>query len=191
MPLIIGPGIAAIGFLLFSIPSVGGSYWSTFFPAVITLGLGMAVSVAPLTTTVMGAVDQDRVGTASGINNAVARVAGVLAIAGLGAAMVMSFGNHLNRRLDKLAIPGEARSELQANEIKMAALMPPATVDAQTATAIRQAIIASFISSFRMMMWICSALVIISAATAWRMIPGGAPAERVEHRHRRPQSTPR
>ncbi len=171
IPLIIGPGITALGFLLFAIPSVGGSYWTTFFPAVITLGLGMAVSVAPLTTVVMGAVDQDRVGTASGINNAVARVAGVLAVAGLGAAMVATFGNHLNRRLDSVAMPNEVRTELQSNEIKMAALTPPDTVEPQTAAAIRVAIAASFVSSFRLMMWICFALALVSSAVAWRMIP--------------------
>ena len=173
MPLIIGPGITALGFLLFSIPSVGGSYWTGFFPALITLGLGMAVSVAPLTTTVMSAVDDDRAGTASGINNAVSRVAGVLAVAGLGAAMVMSFGNHLNRRLDKLPIADDVRSELRSNEIKMAALTPPASVGAESARDIRQAIVTSFISSFRLMMWICSALALVSAAIGWRMILGG------------------
>lgn len=172
LPLIIGPSIAALGFGLFAIPSVGGSYWSTFFPAVITLGLGMAVSVAPLTTVVMEAVDQDRVGTASGINNAVARVAGVLAVAGLGAAMVASFGNHLNRRLDHFVLPNDVRTELQSNEIKMAALTPPDMVEPQTAAAIRAAILASFVSSFRLMMGICSVLVLVSAAVAWWMVPG-------------------
>ncbi len=172
LPLIVGPSITAVGFSLFAIPSVGGSYWSTFFPAVITLGLGMAVSVAPLTTVVMDAVDQDRVGTASGINNAVARVAGVLAVAGLGAAMVVSFGNHLNRRLHSIDMPNEVRTELQSNEINMAALAPPSSVGTQTAAAIREAIVASFVSSFRLMMWICSALALISAAVTWWLIPG-------------------
>ena len=102
VPLIVGPLIAALGFALFAVPSVGGSYWKTFFPAVIVLGFGMAVTVAPLTTVVMNSVSQDRVGAASGINNAVARVAGVLAIAVLGIVMVNAFGFRLNRDLAQL-----------------------------------------------------------------------------------------
>jgi len=172
MPLSIGPVIVAMGFLLFSVPAIGGSYWTTLFPAVVVLGFGMAVSVAPLTTVVMDAVDEDRVGTASGINNAVARVAGVLAIAVFGVVMVVGFSNQLNRRLSDVQMPAEVRAELQSNESRLAALTVPAGVEPATASAIESSIQSSFVFSFRLVMWICAGLALASAATGWRMIPG-------------------
>jgi EmrB/QacA subfamily drug resistance transporter len=180
-PLIIGPGIVAFGFFLFSLPSVGGSYWSTFFLPVVVLGLGMAVSVAPLTTVVMDAVDQDRVGTASGINNAVARVAGLLAIAVLGVVMVHQFSSQLSHHLAAIAMPADLRTELQSNAIRMADLKPPQGVEAQTANAIESAILASFVSSFRLIMWICAALALVSAAIAWQTI-SNAPSQRTHEK---------
>ncbi|HZD32036.1 MAG TPA: MFS transporter [Candidatus Angelobacter sp.] len=177
LPLIIGPVVAAFGFVLFSVPSVGGSYWSTFFPAVVTLGFGMAVSVAPLTTVVMDAVDRDRVGTASGINNAVSRVAGLLAIAVFGVVMVAAFSAHLTRRLAEVTMPAAVRVELQSNETRMAALKPPDGIDPATTSAIQTSIAASFVSSFRLMMWICAALALASAAVGWWMIPGASQIE--------------
>jgi len=169
-PLIIGPVIAAAGFLLFAVPSVGDSYWRMFFPAFVVLGFGLAVSVAPLTTVVMGAVDQNRAGTASGINNAVARVAGLLSIAILGVAMVTAFSFHLNRSFLNLAIPASTVHDLRANEIKLAALEVPATLDSDTATAIRVSVERAFIFGFRFIMLICAGLSLASAAGAWRMI---------------------
>jgi EmrB/QacA subfamily drug resistance transporter len=171
-PLIIGPVIAAAGFLLFARPSVGGSYWRTFFPAFLVLGFGLAVSVAPLTTVVMNAVDQNRAGAASGINNAVARVAGLLAIAVLGVAMTSAFSFRLNSNLADLAIPTPAVHELQSNEIRLAALTVPAGIDSQMAAAIRISIERAFVFGFRFVMLICAALSLASAAFAWRMITG-------------------
>jgi EmrB/QacA subfamily drug resistance transporter len=177
LPLIVGPVISALGFGLFSLQSVGGSYWSTFFPAVTVLGLGMAISVAPLTTVVMEAVPHDRVGTASGINNAVSRVAGVLAIAVFGVMMVASFTANLNRHLNAVAIPADVRAELQSNGSKLGALKPPAGIAPAAASAIEDSIIASFVFSFRLVMWVCVALALVSAVIAWRMISGPVRAD--------------
>jgi len=170
-PLIIGPLIAALGFVLFAVPSVGDSYWKTLLPAVVVLGFGMAVTVAPLTTVVMNSVRQDRVGTASGINNAVARVAGVLAIAVLGIVMVSAFGSRLNRGLAQLSLPSGVLQELQANEIKLAGLQVPAGLNPNTAATIEKCIAEAFVSGFRIVIFICACLALASAAVAWLMIP--------------------
>jgi EmrB/QacA subfamily drug resistance transporter len=176
-PLIIGPIIAAAGFLLFALPSVGGSYWRMFFPAFVVLGLGLAISVAPLTTVVMNAVDQSRSGTASGINNAVARVAGLLAIAVLGVMMVNAFSFHLNHSLQNLPIPPSAMQDLRSNMTRLAALTVPAGTNAETASAIRVSIERAFVFAFRLAMIVCAGLSFASASFAWRMIASPRPME--------------
>jgi EmrB/QacA subfamily drug resistance transporter len=170
-PLNVGPLIAALGFVLFAVPSIGDSYWKAFFPAVVVLGFGMAVTVAPLTTVVMNSVNQDRVGTASGINNAVARVAGVLAIAVLGMVMVKAFGARLNYSLAHFLLPPAILQELQGDEIKLAGLQVPAGLDPSTKTAIKESIGEAFVFGFRIVMVICAGLSLASAAVAWLMIP--------------------
>ena len=150
---------------------MGGRYWSTFFPAFVVLGLGLAVSVAPLTTAVMGSVGQDRAGTASGINNTVARVGGVLAIAVLGIVIVRVFSSRLNHSLANLTIPATVLHAIQSNEIKLAGLRLPAGLNAGTAAAIRTSVSQAFVFGFRLVMLICAGLSITSAAVAWLMIP--------------------
>jgi EmrB/QacA subfamily drug resistance transporter len=174
-PLIIGPLIAALGFVLFAVPSVGDSYWKEFFPAVVVLGFGMAVTVAPLTTVVMSSVDQDRVGTASGINNAVARVAGVLAIAVLGIVMVNAFSSRLDHRLADLSVPPGILHAIQGDEIKLAGMQAPAGLNPNTKAAIKASIGEAFVFGFRIVMLICAALSVASAAVAWLMIPQDRP----------------
>jgi EmrB/QacA subfamily drug resistance transporter len=172
LPLILGPLITAVGFILFAAPSVGGSYWSTFFPAFIVLGFGMTISVAPLTTVVMDAVDQDRAGTASGINNAVARVAGLLAIAVLGIVMVRTFSSDLDRSLASLPIPARQRNDIQSNYVKLAALEIPPGLDRNMASEIKDSVNEAFVYGFRWVMLICAGLSVLGAAQSWWLIPG-------------------
>ena len=170
-PLIIGPIIVALGFVLFVVPSVAESYWKSFFPAIVILGFGMAVTVAPLTTVVMNSVNQDRVGTASGVNNAVARVAGVLAIAVLGIVMVRAFAVRLNHDLPRLSLPPGVVQNLLANEIRLAGLQPPAGLSPSENAAVEQSIRNAFVFGFRIVILICSGLSLASTVVAWLVIP--------------------
>jgi MFS family permease len=157
-PLVIGPLIAAAGFLLFAVPSVGAGYWKSLFAAFVVLGFGMAISVAPLTTVVMNSVGQDRAGAASGINNAVARVASVLAIAILGIVMVRMFRVGLDRSLGRRALPPGIFQYLQSNAVKLAGLDLPSGINADTTMAIRASISRAFVFGFRIEMIICAGL---------------------------------
>ena len=169
LPLVIGPIIAAIGFALFMRPGVGGSYWTTFFPAVVVLGLGMAISVAPLTTTVMNSVKESHAGIASGVNNAVSRTAGLLAIAVLGLIMFQTFNHCLDQRLNQMAVPFEIRKAVNSQRIKLAAAEIPPVAEPIRA-AIKQAIDECFVSGFRRVMLFGCGLALASSLMAWLII---------------------
>ena len=169
-PLVIGPAVAAGGLALFAVPGVGGSYWVTFFPAVVVLGLGMSISVAPLTTTVMNSVDARFAGAASGINNAASRVAGLLAVAALGLIMSAIFNRSLHSHLERAALTPAVIEVVEQQRNKLAAIDLPASMDAQGKAAAASAIAEAFVSGFRWIMLISAALALASAASAWVML---------------------
>ncbi len=143
--LIAGPVIAALGLALLARPGIGGSYWTTFFPAVLVLGLGMSITVAPLTTTVMTSIEDERhAGAASGINNAVARAAGLLAVAILGAAAVSIFARDLDARLANQ--PPQVRQAMLAQSEHLAEAKPPKGANEQV---VRDAVKHAFVRAFR------------------------------------------
>jgi EmrB/QacA subfamily drug resistance transporter len=168
LPLVIGPSIAALGFLMFMLPGIGGSYWTTFFPAVVVLGLGMALSVAPLTTTVMNAVPKNRAGIASGVNNAVSRVGGLLGIAVLGIVIVQAFNRELDHRLARPDISPEVRRSIDEQRVRLAGARLPPGVNNQTRIALTQAINESFVIGFRIVMMTAVGLAL--ASVLWALI---------------------
>lgn len=170
LPLTIGPVIAAIGFALFAMPEIGGSYWMTFFPAVVVLGFGMAITVAPLTTTVMDAVKARQAGVASGINNAVARTAGLLSIAILSIVILRAFNFSLDRRLAVLKLPLGLQQALESQRIKLAGAEVPAGVSQELAATIKRAIAESFVDGFRLIILIAVVLALLSALIAAVML---------------------
>jgi EmrB/QacA subfamily drug resistance transporter len=170
LPLVVGPTISAAGLAFFAMPGINSNYWTSFFPAVMVLGVGMAISVAPLTTTVMNSVGESRAGIASGINNAVSRIAGVLSIAVFGIVMLGTFDRHLSRDLTAIRIAPEIRQEIDSQRIKLAATEIPRQLNAETQLKVRRSIDESFVAGFRMVMWWASGLALMSAASAFLWI---------------------
>lgn len=170
LPLIIGPLIAAAGFALFALPEVSGNYWSSFFPAIIVLGLGMAVSVAPLTTTVMNSVHSNQSGIASGVNNAVSRAAGLLAVAIFGIVMLRIFSYGLEDRLEGIPLSRSTRVSLHAERVKLAGMQLPQDLDIRTRQELRGAVTDSFVFSFRIVMLMAAGLSAASAVSAFLLI---------------------
>jgi len=161
IPLTVGPLIAGIGFAWLVAPDIGGSFWTTVFPGVSVLGLGMAITVAPLTTAVMGAVDQRHAGIASGINNAMSRVAGLLAIAVFGVVLSTVFDRELDRRLSGL--PPDVRQAVDAQRSRLAGAE---TSDPRARRAIQE----SFIAGYRGVLWGAVALSLASAVCAAALV---------------------
>jgi predicted MFS family arabinose efflux permease len=171
-PLVIGSLVATIAYLLYAFPSVGGSYWVTFFPGTVVLGLGMAICVAPLTTTVMSSVEPAHAGTASGVNNAASRVAALLAIALFGVILRPVFDAALDQALSRAALDPTVLDAIARQRDKLAAIELPRTAPAEALRAARLAIGEAFVVGFRWVMVLSALLCLASALVAWWSIDG-------------------
>jgi len=185
VPLVVGATLAAAGFALFALPGIGGSYWVTFFPAIVVLSLGMALVIAPLTTAVMNSAPVAEAGAASGINNSASRTAGLIAIALMTLIFVTVFNPAFDANLAALNLSPALQSALDAQRGLLAGAKAPPGTPPALAAAITQAIDQAFLSAFRVVTLVGAALALASAATAALMIEGrgfGALAQQVTAR---------
>jgi EmrB/QacA subfamily drug resistance transporter len=169
-PLITGPLIAGAGLFLLTIPGLTdgpSQYWNTYFPGILLLGLGMGIIVAPLTAAVMSAVPSHNTGIASGINNTMARIAGLLAIAVLGTIIIISFRNSLESNTDGMNISSEKRTELLNNSNKLAETKPPDGLSVKDTRRVNSSIKRSFVNAFDLIIMISVILSILSSVTAF------------------------
>ncbi len=167
--LTIGPIIVGIGFVLFALPGLTNGpadYWRTYLPAIIALGIGMGITVAPLTTALMSSVPSHESGVASGINNAVTRSAQGLAVAIFGAVALASFAAGLSTRLAQSQLAPAIQQQIRQNSSKLGNTDIPENLDDTSRAEVQQAIRLSFVDTFRLVSYIGAAMAWISAIAA-------------------------
>ena len=184
VPLIIGPTLAGVGFLLLA--RVGlthgpEEYWTTFFPGILVFGLGMAITVTPLTTAVMSSAPTHYAGTASGINNAVARTAGALAIAMVGSIALMTFSSELAHQTVDLHLSTKVQTALHAGASQFGHVIDLPKLSPEMADAIETAVKLAFVNTFQRVMLICAGLAWLSAVMAALLIERREPVLAVSH----------
>lgn len=183
LPLIVGPLIAAAGFALFARGGAepGASYVRDVLPAVLVLGLGMAVTVAPLSTIVMGAVDSRHAGVASGINNAVSRAAGLLSVALVGLLVGRTFEHELTRRLTAAELQPAVRIAVEEQRKRLAGIEAPSFATEPERERIQAVVREAFVDGFRVQAWVSAAAAILAALAAALLVRGERPRRRAAH----------
>jgi EmrB/QacA subfamily drug resistance transporter len=184
-PLVIGAALAGCAFVAFALPGIGGSYWATYFPAVVLLGMGAAFFIAPLTTTVFDSSDPALSGVASAMNNAISRTAGLVAIAVFGILFTGVFAGGFDTRMQSASVSPATRALANAEQAKFAAGSVPADVPMADRPAVELAVRGGFIAGFRSVMLASAGVSFLAALIAWVALPPRSPA------FRRPVLSPR
>jgi EmrB/QacA subfamily drug resistance transporter len=180
LPMTIGPIVGGLGLLLMMRIGSDANYLTEVLPAVLVFGLGLSATVAPLTATVLDSVDEHHVGIASGINNGVSRVAGLLAIAVLGAVISAHFGASLDGNLG--ARPLGPAAERSVDDAKAQPLAVPKTgaLPPVQADVVRAASVNASTSAFHLGVLIAAILMILGGIASGFGIED--PKRRVEER---------
>ncbi len=175
--LILGPAVAGTGLLILSF--VGQThgpteYWTTFFPGIVVFGLGMSFTVAPLTATVMGSVSDHLSGTASGVNNALTRIANVFANAIFGAMAVLFFTGALQQQVNTVHFNEKERQSIMAQAVNLGNARVPRDIDPNNQARVRRFYSESFIVAYRDVMRICAVLAFLGAIMSLLFINNSA-----------------
>ncbi len=169
LPLVVGPAIAAVGIGLIGITIPNGTYWQ-FLVCIAVLGFGMVIAVAPLTTTVINAVPTHETGVASGINNAVASVANLLAVAVLGAVAVSILDQTLTQHLQSEVLSDGVKQAIEAARGQLVIQPTLANTQGADRAVAEQILRGSLAESIRSVMLI-AAVVALGGAVAGTLIP--------------------
>jgi len=161
--MIIGPLVMAVGFFMYMIPGGAANYWLTFFPATVIFGIGLGITVTPLTVVALAAVPTGQSGLASGVSNAVSRVATMLAVAMLGFVMVLQFGASLQTRTQDLSLTPNERQTLSVEALNLGGAKSPDSLDTDLKAQVDAVIDIAFVDAFRLMMALCGGLALLSA----------------------------
>jgi EmrB/QacA subfamily drug resistance transporter len=172
LPLMVGPVLAAAGFVLFAVPGVGGSYWTTYFPAVVVLGIGMSLVFGPLSIAILNAVESEHSGLGSGVNRSVQRTAKLLGLAVLAFLVLATFDNSLDASLNALDLSPGQKVALRAEEVNLGANDILEGARGEDRVAIDRAVDQAFVSAFRFAMFVSAGMALASAIAAALLLQG-------------------
>ncbi len=166
LPLTAGALLCACAYGAFALPGTGGSYWATFFPAVMLLGLGGVLFVAPVTTVVMTSVGDAHAGLASGVNNAVSRTGGLLAIAVLGILAGSAYARAFAAQTPALELNAATRAAFAHDRTAAIAGKLGAELTAPVRARAIAAARSAYVTGFRATMIACACIALLAAAIA-------------------------
>ncbi len=161
-----GAAVAALGFALFAIAGEGKSYWASFFPASFVLGIGAALFVAPLTATVMNSLETAHAGVASGVNNAIARAAGLIAIAALGVVLSTVFYRTYDAQIGRAPLAAQSRQALALDRARLLTGYVPGNIAQADRPIVRAIVDRSFVGGFAWAMGVSAGLALLAATIA-------------------------
>lgn len=175
--LIIGPFTVGLGFLFLSfIRQTDGSsdYWISYFPGMILVSIGMLLTVVPLTTAVMTSISQKQSGIASGVNNAVSRIAGIFSNAAFGGLALLIFTQVVLQKLEGSEFRETQKAQIVAETANLGnAEIPPGTFSAGQKAHIRELYHHSFLTAYQSILWVCTLMCFVASGIAYLTLKKG------------------